>query len=122
MDDGRVGDLVGTTWAALFLVSDEFADALRARGFSGWRLVPVAIAANRALPTMSMLQVVGRCGPISSPSIGRVLDPATWDGSDMFVPANEATILLSPRCADVLRQASLRNVEIVNAGLESPGS
>jgi len=116
---GRLGDIFGTFWVELFLVTDRFLEVLRSEQLSGFKSVRVTVSGNSVVPPVSMLQVLGRCGPVSSEGIGRALDPRTLDGSDIFVPANESTILLSAKAGAVLSSAGLRNVEITPAGLEA---
>ena len=38
---GKVGDLIGTYWAALFLISRAFVKLLTVAGLTGWRITPV---------------------------------------------------------------------------------
>lgn len=90
-EHGPVGDLVGTFWASLFLISSRFSQVLR---------------------------VTGRCGPVAP--AGRLLDPTTLDGSDIFTPANETSILVSPRCTTALQRTTLLNVALEPAGIEFP--
>jgi Immunity protein family (Imm11) len=109
-DEGqRRYDLVGTTWAVLDIVSDRFAALLRERGLTGWRTYPVAICGKdgEAVSGYHGLAVTGRCGPIEwerservilPPSVpkgrtragwrGLYFTPESWDGSDLFVPAD----------------------------------
>ncbi|WP_405062216.1 hypothetical protein OG474_11395 [Kribbella sp. NBC_01505] len=115
---GRLADIFGTLWAEVYLVTDRFLDVLRSEQLAGWSAVRVTVNGNPSVPPVSMLQVTGRCGPILTPGIGRYLNPGTLDGSDLFVPANESTILLSPTATAALSQANLVNVEVEPAGLE----
>jgi hypothetical protein len=126
---GRLGDLVGTFWAAVFLVSERLREVLRAGGVSGWTTRPVVVEGADAVNAVSLhlLCVHGRCGPVieradstssKTGGVGQYLDPGEWDGSDVFVAANHNAILLSDRGADVIRRARLSNVEVSPAGLE----
>jgi hypothetical protein len=61
---GKVGDLIGTYWAALFLISRAFVKLLTVSGLTGWRITPVPVEGNPAIADVCLLQVVGSCGPI----------------------------------------------------------
>lgn len=116
---GRIGDLVGTSWAALFVATDKFVSTLTEARCTGWDVAPVQLRGLAETNMLSLLQVHGRCGPIVSPGVGRYLASSTLDGSDIFVPENESTILLTARCAKALEQRNLRNVEVSPAGVEA---
>jgi len=105
----------------MFLLSDRVVQVLKESGLSGWVGLRAEARGNPSLPVLFLLQVTGRCGPIfvGVNGIGQYLDPETIDGSDFFVPANEARVFLSPRAGEILSAASLRNVEVRLAGLES---
>lgn len=115
---GDVGDLIGTYWAGLFLVSQEFARFLSWSDLTGWQTLAIRVDGNPAIHDVALLQVVGRCGPIEEAGAGRTLNLSSWDGSDLFVPANESSIVISTKAAEILRSAGLRNVEIGAAGFE----
>jgi hypothetical protein len=86
------------------ILHERVFDLLRAGGFSGWQPYPCEVIdkAGIRLGGYSGLAVRGRCGPIdNSRSIefdkimpggtfkwwrGLFFDPATWDGSDFFMP------------------------------------
>jgi hypothetical protein len=118
---GDVGDLIGTYWAALFLASRAFIRVLSSSSLTGWQTVKITVDGNPAVHGVALLQVVGRCGPVNETGLGRTLDLRSWDGSDLFVPANESSIFLSARAVDILRGAGLRNVEIETDGVELIG-
>jgi hypothetical protein len=123
LEPGKVGDLVSTFWASVFLVTPRLVEALTNLGATGWRAVPVEIP--EAPVALSLLCVTGQCGPIERASPGRVgqtLDPRTWDGSDLFVPANERRILVIGPMASALTEERLRNVDFELAGIELRGS
>ena len=131
---GRVGeggpetDLVGSGWAGIVLMSERFLELLAQRRVSGWRAVPVEIENDPTLRAYWLLVITGSAGPIYGvagarreglPALGQYLDPAEWDGSDMFVAANWNGTLLTAQCANMLKKARLRNVRLEPAGLES---
>ena len=115
---GKVGDLIGTYWAELFLVNRAFVELLTVSGLTGWRTTSVPVQGNPSVDDVCLLRVVGSCGPIRETGAGRVLELDSWDGADLFVPSNESTILLSSRAVEALRDAHLSNVEVEPAGVE----
>jgi hypothetical protein len=46
------------------------------------------------------------------------LDPHEWDGSDLFMPTNSGSVLLTGRAADIVKRARLRNVRLEPAHYE----
>jgi hypothetical protein len=118
-EHGRWGDLVGTYSALLFLISARLERLMIEARLTGWRAVPVAVEPVGP-EGLKLLQVTGRCGPITSePSgVGRRLQRQSLSDDDLWVPANESTILVSERCARSLGAARLVNVEIEPAGIE----
>lgn len=130
---GRVGakgpltDIVGTYWG-VYLMSDRMVSFLTEHRVSGWRPVPVEIESDLALGPLWLLVITGTAGPIYGinearrqglPALGQYLDPAEWDGSDLFVPANTSEILVTSSCAELLKRARLRNLRLEPAGLEA---
>jgi hypothetical protein len=115
---GKLGDLVGTYWAVLVLVSDRFIDVASAAGLSGWQTKPITLTTEHDASPLSLLQVTGRCGQIEKPDGFPRMELATWDGSDLFLAPSNATIFLSPTAVNVLSKAQLRNVEVSPPGVE----
>lgn len=119
-------DLVCTFWSAVFLLSDRFRDALEHYGLSGRRTVPVSIAGLKSRKTLWLLTVSGTCGrlygvdgdPLPGMRVGNFLDPAQWDGSDIFVTENHNAIFVTQRCAEILQTIGLSNLELREEGLE----
>jgi hypothetical protein len=120
-------DLVGTTWGVLLLVSDRFRETLRLLGMTGWSTRPITL--DPQLPgDLELLVVTGRCGPTYTasrdslpglPRLGRFIDPANWDGTDVFVADGSGEVLLAPPSVEAVRRAALRNVDLEPAGLEA---
>ena len=125
-EKGELADLVSTFWAAVFLLSDRFRDALEQHQLSGWGTVPVSITGLASVKTLWLLTVSGTCGrlygvdgdPVPGVRVGNFLDPAQWDGSDLFVAENHNAIFVTPRCADILQAIGLANLELRQEGLE----
>jgi hypothetical protein len=128
VQEGPVGDLVGSSWAHVYAVTPRFLNTLEEAGVTGWSRLPIALeGTDRGTLDLWLLGVTGRSGPIygvgGSPrldvdSFGQYLDSAEWDGSDMFVPSNRRVILITGRAASKLERASLRNVALEPAGIE----
>jgi hypothetical protein len=125
----RLYDYVGTTWAALKLVSERVIEALE--GFSGWRTYAVEIRDRNGtiVPGYRGLAVTGRCGAID-PKLSevKVLPPPvpegeagpyrigwffhseTWDGSDVFVAGHWAAVFITEPVRDALVAAKVTNM------------
>lgn len=125
-----VADILGTGFASLYLISARMIDGLTAERITGWRSQPVHFDDNTAHDgDYHALVVTGRCGPIvdeMSETITKILpggavkwwrgmyfDPKTWDGSDVFTPADRGTVLIVPRVRELLRRYDLDGVEAI---------
>lgn len=118
-DTGRWGDLVGTYSALLFLISGRVEQVLLDSQISGWRSVPVQVLPSGP-SELKLLQVTGRCGPISAGprGVGQRVERDSFTPTDMWVPDESAAIVVSKRCAIALADARLVNVEVRPAGIE----
>jgi hypothetical protein len=123
-------DIVGTTWAVLLLVSDDFLRVLTTNAFTGWRSYPVqirafekevvgfhglAITGRSATPDWSRSPVVDRLpfvpgGQPYETRVGIFITDNLWDGSDMFLPEGTSLVIVRQRVADALREARVSNV------------
>jgi hypothetical protein len=126
---GRVGDLVGTLWPSLYLIGDRFKKVLEQNAITGWRGYGTVSEDMPPTGTWWILGVAGRAGPVRTGEKGvppgldpmeQYLDPREWDGSDLFHPANEGTILVTSRAAQAIDDAHLKNVLLEPRGLEPP--
>jgi hypothetical protein len=125
---GPIGDLIGTFWANVFLMSDRLSKAMQELRLSGWRSLPVSVKGDPDLDNrLALLAVTGRAGPVYGAggqtrpgvdAIGQYLDPGESDGSDVFLPANRRSILLTGAAAEKIARLGLRNVDLQPAGLE----
>jgi hypothetical protein len=123
-------DLLGTGYAGLYLVSERFQQVLIRGGFTGWTTISAQIHDHNsaAIGGYDLFAVTGRCGPIlpeRSPvvqlpkksgvgqslyRIGYFFDLNTWDGSDVFCPANNRSTFITERVKTALTDAHLDNV------------
>jgi hypothetical protein len=128
-DEGRRSmDLVGTTYATLLLVSPRVIEVLEREGFSGWTTFAVAID-HPETENYAGLAVTGRCGPIRDALSERItlpppvpggraseglrglcFQPESWDGSDLFTPANMTAIFVTALVKQALEAARISNV------------
>jgi hypothetical protein len=131
-DEGRTpGDLVGTTYGSLVIVSNRLLEVLREHHVSGWTTFPISMLAEDGseLTGYQGFAVTGRCGPIDDslseevvlpPPVpggrsrrglrGICFAPDSWDGSDVFTPDGTAFSFVVRRVKDVLEEAAVTNV------------
>ena len=130
-DEGtRTEDFLGTTWAALDLLSDRFVEVLS--GFTGWQTYAVVIVGRdgERVPGYHGLSVTGRCGRVEWERSERVIlpapvpggrttggwrglyfSPSSWDGSDIFVPNDGSTfVIVTDEVRAAAEDARLTNV------------
>jgi hypothetical protein len=130
----RLMDLVGTTAVAIKLFSERFVAALSAAGARGWGTYPVRLLdrAGGEVPGYAGLAVSGRAGPldrgrtrvVALPPVGPGLpvsyeergmyfDPASWDGTDVFVPEGTTAVCVTDRVRRALTAAGATNLDFV---------
>ncbi|MCC6215312.1 MAG: hypothetical protein IT376_10610 [Polyangiaceae bacterium] len=121
-------DMIRATIVAPVIVSDLVVDVLKTREFTGWETYPIELFGHDGIPIHGYqgLAVRGRCGPIDdSRSMkfdkimpggvfpwwrGLYFDPATWDGSDLFMPAgNVGWILVVEAVKRAFEKAKVKN-------------
>jgi Immunity protein family (Imm11) len=106
MGSATLGDVVRANSVVPILLSERAVGVLREHNFTGWNLLPVELTdpSGALLPTYYFLRVPGRCGPIDhTKSVkfdvqrpggvfprwrGLYFDPATWDGSHIFMSSD----------------------------------
>ena len=122
-------EVIRTTLVAPFIVADSVVQLLRTHGFTGWSLYGVSVQDKQGqmIPGYSGLAITGRCGNIDwSQSIevprirpagifpvwkGFFFDPASWDGSDFFMPAEYVGYkLVVEAVKTAFERAKIRNV------------
>lgn len=109
---GKIGDLIGTGYATIYLVTPMFIAVVDAAGLTGCKFLPIEVVVNDDMPDLFLLQVLGRCGPIVEVGPERQIGIESWDGSDFFLAEKYLATFVSPRAGEVLRKARLRNVEV----------
>ena len=129
---GRPQDIVTCEYVVIWLVSDKVVNLLRGEGITGWRTFPVEVTGKGGTPITGYhgFAVTGRCGPVdprrSVPAIlpplvpggparhqrlGLYFDLNTWDGSDVFVPANIDRVFVVRRVKEVLERNKIPRCE-----------
>ncbi|MBK9163587.1 MAG: hypothetical protein IPM21_06650 [Acidobacteria bacterium] len=124
------GDVLDTSSAILFLISDRFVNALESEGLSGWGRFNVEITKKNGEHVSGYhgLYVTGRSGPIdlsnsirvkkrvvndgpiSNYYLGLNVRPDQWDGSDFFLPQGHFGIFISQRAAEALSNGKFSNL------------
>ena len=120
-----------TTATLPYVVSTRFVDLLRLNAVTGWSTHAIELHGKRdeVVDGYHGLVVTGRCGPIQNerarPALlrapaghmakswfGFYVDEASWDGSEMFVPANTSFIFVLGRVKRLLEAAKLTNITL----------
>ncbi|HYH95149.1 hypothetical protein [Hyalangium sp.] len=118
-----------TTHAVPIIVADSLLQLLRSHGFTGWSRYDVTVRdkQDQLVPSYSGLAVTGRCGnlehsmSVEVPRIypagifpvwkGLLFDPASWDGSDFFMPAQRfGFVFVVEEVKKAFERAKIRNV------------
>lgn len=124
-----VEPVMWATHAATVIVADSVVQLLRSSGFTGWSLYEVSVRDKQGelAPGYHGLAVVGRCGnldhsmSIQVPRIrpagifpvwkGLFFDPASWDGSDFFMPAQRfGFVFVVEAVKQAFERAKIRSV------------
>jgi hypothetical protein len=130
MGSAEPGEVIWTTHAVPIIIADSVVQLLRTHGFTGWSLYPVSVQNKQKhpVPTYSGLAITGRCGNLDQsmsvevPRIfpggifpvwkGLLFDPATWDGSDFFMPAQRfGFVFVVEEVKKAFERAKIRNVK-----------
>lgn len=125
------GDII---WAWLYLVmSERVCEILRDAEVSGWGAVPVDLRGKlgETIEGYSLLTIPGQCGPIDTTRGAHVkaygsrgfaemrglyFDPASWDGSDIFMPrSHHLYIFVVERVRKLLEQHRVGNIRYTRA-------
>jgi len=130
MGSAEPGDVNWTTHAAPIIISDSVVSLLRTHGFTGWSLYPVTVQnkQKQTVPGYSGLAITGRCGNLDDsmsvevPRIfpagifpvwkGLLFEPTSWDGSDLFMPAQRFSfVFVVEAVKNAFERAKIRNVK-----------
>lgn len=123
-------DLLGTTHAGSYLLSQRIQDVLSMQAITGWRACPVELTTSKgeAPPQYAAIGITGRCGPIqkgrskkvtrlvpgtdlSTESwIGLYFDEDTWDGCDLFRPNGTMLTVVTSRAKEAIDSAAATNI------------
>jgi hypothetical protein len=121
-------EVIWTTSVAPIIVADSVVQLLRSHGFTGWSLYDVTVHGKQGepIPGYHGLAITGRCGEIDwskgieEPRVrpagifpvwrGLFFDPASWDGSDFFVPTNGNYVCVVEAVKKAVKKAKVRNV------------
>ena len=129
MGSAKPGEVIWTTYAVPIIVSEFVVQLLRSHGFTGWSLYDVSVQDKQGhlIPGYSGLAITGRCGKIDYtrtvvvPRVypagifpigkGLLFDPESWDGSDLFMPAdNVGYKFMVDDVKKAFERAKIRNV------------
>ncbi len=123
-------EVIWTTMGTAVVIADSVVQMLRSNGFTGWALYELAVEDKQGqpVPGYSGLAIPGRCGnldhsrSVQVPQIhpggvfpvwkGLLFDPVSWDGSDVFMPAqNFGYVFVVEAVKKAFERAKIRNVE-----------
>lgn len=129
MGRGRPGDVTWTTLAIPVVVSLRVVDLLSDNAFTGWSTYPVHVLdrEGQVIDGYYGLAITGRCGPIEPsqsevvfrdlpggrvPALkGMFFDPASWDGSDLFMSVEQNALrFVREDVKSALEIAKVRNL------------
>ena len=129
---GRPRDLIWTTFAVVFLISERVRELLESAEVTGWKTFPFEVTdrVRSSVPGYHGFAVTGRCGPfdpsksqmvIKPPPVprgraapyrkGLYFDPGTWDGSDVFCSEDgSGTVVVTQRVQELFQRHKVTNV------------
>jgi hypothetical protein len=130
MGEAQPGEVFWTTHAVPIIIAPSVVQLLRTHGFTGWSLYPVSVRSKGGQPTPDYngLAVTGRCGnldhsmSVEVPRIypggifpvwkGLFFDPASWDDSDFFMPAQRfGFVFVAEEVKKTFERAKIRNAK-----------
>jgi hypothetical protein len=127
----NIYDLVSTSYATLYLLSDRTTDLLREHKITGWKTYPAILYDRKGdeIKGYSIFSVTGRSGDIDwSKSEKFIKDPfvpggraanmliglyphmRSWDGSDVFLAEGRGFIFITKRVRDLLVKHKVTNI------------
>lgn len=130
MGGAKPGEVIWTTMGTMVIVAESVVQLLRSHGFTGWSVYEASIRDKQGqpVPGYSGLAFTGRCGSIDKgrsievPRIrpagvfpswrGLFFDPASWDGSDLFMSGGlVGWKFVVEEVKRAFEKAKIRNVE-----------
>lgn len=128
MGASKPGDVIWATLALPLLISERLLGLLRDLQFSGWDVTPVELQGKTGelLSAYYFLRVHGRCGRLDygqSKKVDKIypggvfpvwkglyFDPATWDGSDIFMADGAGFKFVTEAVKGALEKAKVKNI------------
>jgi hypothetical protein len=108
----HLGDVVGTGWASLLLISPDLQAVLAP--FTGWSGLRVAVFGDDRLSGYVVLTIKGRVGNVveAPDGLGQWVEPATWTGDSIFKPDNRRGVWMTGEVASALFESKRVGVDI----------
>jgi hypothetical protein len=126
----RALDLVGTTRAGFYLLSQRVQEALLSANVNGWRPCPVEFLDDqgRAFGQYAVIGITAHCGRLDntrsrkvmsvSPKsgkpvanwVGLYFEEESWDGSDLFRPEGSLLTIVTSRAKGVFENIGALNI------------
>lgn len=123
-------DFIGTTSAAIDLISSRIVAAMHQGGITGLATCPTDLKDKNgeAVIGYELLGTIGRCGPLDNgrslktmrPNkvrtamielwLGYYFDEESWDGSDIFRPNGTRMIIVTNRTKNLIEQIGATNI------------
>ncbi len=108
-------DFLPTSWVDTSLISDHFKTILEKNKITGWKTYPAILYDHEGkeitTPKYHGFTITGRCGPRGLHQAdgtlynqGIHLNPAMWDGSDLFLEEEYWDTFISARAVKVFKQ------------------
>lgn len=138
----KLRDMLDTGWPGLHLISDNMLSVMKEAQQSGFKTFPVTVLDRKGnvISGYSGLSVTGRCGRIDYDKSSVVLEKSLieggptgkylkglyvgldqWDGSDIFLPNANFSIIVTRKTMEALQLAKISNIVFHNLGeIETP--
>jgi hypothetical protein len=130
----KIEDILDTGWPSLYLISNKMKALLEKHDFTGWKVFQVKIfdKNNNIIPGYHGLSIVGRCGPIDQRKAdiiykrlvphgpnsayykGLYVGLDAWDKTDIFIPQDRYSIIVTETVFDTIKKNKLSNIRFEN--------
>lgn len=130
----RLEDVLDTSTAVLYLISDKMRNVLEHNNLTGWKTFPVTILDKdgREVVGYHGFSIIGRCGPVDYKKCeiiekrfvptgplgkyykGLYIGLDEWDGTDFFLPDKFRGIIITSKTASILKINKLTNINLKN--------